>query len=365
VLCCEPSLSIKRDGVNRNTSLVLSELIVGWELFSLLIAKVITVELGRFLFRQLMEGIRFLHENKIAHLDIKPENIMVSETGELRIIDFDLCSEVNSSFPKGLALGTKNYRAPEIMDQTCSDLMAADIFSAGVVLFSMLHTRLPFCELEPNSQEPHLREMLWEQPHKFWNQHDPSPESFRSLFAQMVSRNPSERPTAAEVLKHEWLQGPEIARHHIEALLSKFPLSKLQKQLSTRANQERYDRLAHEKNCLPVHLVSFSEHKEAVKKTWVFTICRAGTSSDSWDRESVTSLLQEEFPQMAELGKPQFLGHVTSPQMTRLHFLVTNSTDFDPEPLFDYVVFGADHQLTHELINSYMLDTHRELLAIL
>ena len=75
------------------------------------------------------------------HLDIKPENIMVTHTNEIKLIDMGISRKF--VWDSEVRCGTAGYIAPEVLRQhTAND--RADIFSCGIVLYSMLSFELPF-----------------------------------------------------------------------------------------------------------------------------------------------------------------------------------------------------------------------------
>mmetsp|Transcript_8313 Transcript_8313/g.7393 ORF Transcript_8313/g.7393 Transcript_8313/m.7393 type:complete len:222 (+) Transcript_8313:208-873(+) len=129
--------------------------------------------LTRTLFHQLIEGLSYLHSKKVAHLDIKPENIMFSEDLTLKIIDFDLSKRVDESEIIH-SQGTLNYRAPELTEKQTivEDAFKCDVYSAGIILFLMRSGGiLPFNEVEEDRFAAELKRMLSEEPSKFWGKH--------------------------------------------------------------------------------------------------------------------------------------------------------------------------------------------------
>jgi len=100
--------------------------------------------LSRTYFHQLVEGMEYLHKKNIAHLDLKLDNLFLSDDYVLKIGDFDISKHDSES--EYLSKGTRNYRPPEIIEETCKNAYKADIFSMGVLLF-LLNTRaFPYSE---------------------------------------------------------------------------------------------------------------------------------------------------------------------------------------------------------------------------
>lgn len=90
---------------------------------------------------QLLLSIKYLHKRKIAHRDIKPDNIMFGSDGRLKLIDFGLAKKLSK--PTNSFCGTISYMSPEIV---CGDQYSfdADIWAYGIVVYEMLTGDLPF-----------------------------------------------------------------------------------------------------------------------------------------------------------------------------------------------------------------------------
>lgn len=99
---------------------------------------------------QSAEGIRSAHARQIIHCDIKPENIMISESGQVKVLDFGLARQLSATghatsllSSSGSVSGTPGYMAPEVMlDQTPDP--RSDVFALGVVLYEALSGKNPF-----------------------------------------------------------------------------------------------------------------------------------------------------------------------------------------------------------------------------
>ena len=188
----------------------------------------LTEKLCRTYFHQLIDGLEFLHCQSIAHLDIKLENLLIGEDYRLKIADFDLsCSIRNSPI---ITKGTRFHRSPELRDQQCKNGPAADIYSAGIVLFIL------FCRgIRPHTEDAHYKEVnLYELLHfnnpEFWKKHcefqskTPSDFSrdFRNLFNGMTMFDPEERMTIQQIKESRWYNGPIYTQEELKVHLSQF-----------------------------------------------------------------------------------------------------------------------------------------------
>jgi predicted Ser/Thr protein kinase len=95
--------------------------------------------------QQLANALSHLHERNLVHLDIKPQNIMLSPAGEVKLIDFGLAQPPggHTEMDGGMAFGTVAYLAPE---QARGDAVtgATDVYSLGCVVYELLTGHLPF-----------------------------------------------------------------------------------------------------------------------------------------------------------------------------------------------------------------------------
>ena len=92
--------------------------------------------------------------NKLAHLDLKAENIVITDSLEIALIDF--CYSMDSEKPISIHIGTRLYMAPEILpllDETVKTPFIpklADIFSLGVCLYNIIYCQFSFTERNSN-----------------------------------------------------------------------------------------------------------------------------------------------------------------------------------------------------------------------
>ena len=90
-----------------------------------------------------MKGLGHAHSRGIVHRDIKPQNIMVLRDGTVKVTDFGIACLTNGPGNTSEAIGSVHYISPEQAKGEHTD-NRSDIYSAGVVLYEMLTSRLPF-----------------------------------------------------------------------------------------------------------------------------------------------------------------------------------------------------------------------------
>lgn len=97
------------------------------------------------LMEHLFEGINHIHSQGICHRDLKPENILFSDNNDfssLKIIDFGLGKNLNNPQEDNDFVGSPHYVAPEILKGNFD--IKSDIWSAGVIMYSLLSGQFPF-----------------------------------------------------------------------------------------------------------------------------------------------------------------------------------------------------------------------------
>ncbi|CAB1341713.1 unnamed protein product [Coregonus sp. 'balchen'] len=157
--------------------------------------------------RQILTGVACLHRNNVVHLDLKPQNILLTSAiplGDIRIVDFGLSRRMDSVTELREILGTPEYVAPEILNYEPIST-ATDMWSIGVLTYVMLTGESPF--LGDNKQETFLNISQVNV--------DYSQDAFEGVSSLAIDfiktlllKNPRKRTTAEECLNHPWLNGP-------------------------------------------------------------------------------------------------------------------------------------------------------------
>ncbi|XP_075941564.1 serine/threonine-protein kinase 17A [Anarhichas minor] len=167
------------------------------------------------LMRQILEGVSFLHQNNVVHLDLKPQNVLLTSSsplGDIKIVDFGLSRMVSSHQELREIMGTPEYVAPEILNYEPIST-ATDMWSAGVLAYVMLTGISPF--LGENKQETFLNisQLNVSYSEEELQQLDRSALSF---IQTLLRKQPQERATAEQCLKHPWLQMSELQEPQTE-----------------------------------------------------------------------------------------------------------------------------------------------------
>ena len=92
---------------------------------------------------QIAQGMEAAHDNHIIHRDIKPQNIIISRDGKVKVTDFGIAKASNSNTITSNAMGSVHYLSPEQARGGYSD-EKSDIYSLGVTLYEMLSGKVPF-----------------------------------------------------------------------------------------------------------------------------------------------------------------------------------------------------------------------------
>ncbi|XP_040593244.1 sperm motility kinase X-like [Mesocricetus auratus] len=154
---------------------------------------------ARQLFSQILLAVEYCHSNRIAHRDIKANNILLDSRGDAKLCDFGLAANVTPGQLLKDFCGTLLYCAPELFAEEAYDAYATDMWSLGVLLFLMVVGRFPF---QASSSEGVRRQILAA---NFSIPQHVSMDIF-NVIVELLMINPSRRPTIDQIMRRPMIR---------------------------------------------------------------------------------------------------------------------------------------------------------------
>ncbi|KAI8467317.1 MAG: hypothetical protein J3K34DRAFT_523847 [Monoraphidium minutum] len=151
-------------------------------------------------FRQAIKGLEYLHYHKVVHGDIKPENLLVSANGELKISDFGCSRMADGKTAQQRLSGTPAFTAPELVAGTSSDPFAADVWAMGACLYCFIYGQLPF----QGGSVLDIFKAITNEPLELPGDVLISRE-LRDLLHRLFDKNPAARISVPEIMAHPWV----------------------------------------------------------------------------------------------------------------------------------------------------------------
>ena len=149
---------------------------------------------GIRVFKQVLDGIRFCHQQNIVHRDIKMENVLLDDRLNVKIIDFGFSTWSPPLQKLKIFCGTPSYMAPEIVNKKEYYGPPADMWSLGVLLYAMLCGSFPFKGVTELELYRNISKGLFSVPTYVSG-------LARNLICKLLNVNPQRRPSADDIAK--------------------------------------------------------------------------------------------------------------------------------------------------------------------
>jgi len=144
------------------------------------------------IFKQIIEGLGYMHSMNIVHRDIKLENLLLDSKNNVKIIDFGFSIENPKDKTLNVFCGTPSYMAPELVTKKNYYGHLIDIWAAGILLYVILAGYFPFKDVSEKDLFRRIARGVYEFPAHM-------SDDAKNLIKKMLRLNPLERPCADEV----------------------------------------------------------------------------------------------------------------------------------------------------------------------
>ncbi|KAJ7140057.1 hypothetical protein C8R43DRAFT_1018800 [Mycena crocata] len=148
--------------------------------------------------RQIASALDYCHRNNVVHRDLKIENILISQTGNIKIIDFGLSNLYDPVGHLATFCGSLYFAAPELLNAKVYTGPEVDVWSFGVVLYVLVCGKVPFDDQSMPALHAKIKRGLVEYP--VWLSAE-----CKHLLSRMLVTNPALRAPLHEILAHPWM----------------------------------------------------------------------------------------------------------------------------------------------------------------
>ncbi|KAJ8790341.1 hypothetical protein J1605_021418 [Eschrichtius robustus] len=153
---------------------------------------------ARGLFRQLLSALQHCHQRGIVHRDLKPMNLLFDSNMNIKLTDFGLSNKCDDTGQLDTICGTAPYAAPELLLGQRYSGPAVDVWSLGVVLYTMVTGSQPFVGKDFQELQKQILQGRYPIPPYLSLE-------IRDLLQKMIALNPSDRGTLPDLMRHPWV----------------------------------------------------------------------------------------------------------------------------------------------------------------
>ncbi|KAM5237575.1 death-associated protein kinase 3 [Ctenodactylus gundi] len=203
-----PNIIALHDVFENKTDVVLIlELVAGGELFDFLAEKEsLTEDEATQFLKQILDGVHYLHSKRIAHFDLKPENIMLLDKNaanpRIKLIDFGIAHKIEAGNEFKNIFGTPEFVAPEIVNYEPLGL-EADMWSIGVITYILLSGASPFLGETKQETLTNISAVNYAFDEEYFSS---TSELAKDFIRRLLVKDPKRRMTIAQSLEHSWIK---------------------------------------------------------------------------------------------------------------------------------------------------------------
>ncbi|OJD27064.1 CAMK/CAMKL/KIN1 protein kinase [Blastomyces percursus] len=148
--------------------------------------------------RQIASALDYCHRNSIVHRDLKIENILISKTGDIKIIDFGLSNLFSPKCQLKTFCGSLYFAAPELLQARQYIGPEVDVWSFGIVLYVLVCGKVPFDDQSMPQLHAKIKKGFVEYPQGLSS-------DCRHIISRMLVTDPKQRASLNEIINHPWM----------------------------------------------------------------------------------------------------------------------------------------------------------------
>ena len=150
---------------------------------------------------QICAAVKYLHSHRVIHRDLKLGNLFLNDKMEVKIGDFGLATKLEfDGERKRTICGTPNYIAPEVLEGKQGHSYEVDIWSLGVIIYTLIIGKPPFETSDVKTTYKRIRMNAYNFPENV-----PITERARDIVTKILNNDPGKRPSIDEILSHDWI----------------------------------------------------------------------------------------------------------------------------------------------------------------
>ncbi|KAK3526771.1 hypothetical protein QTP70_033585 [Hemibagrus guttatus] len=298
---------------NRTDVVLILELVSGGELFDFLAQKEsLSEEEATEFLKQILDGVHYLHSKKIAHFDLKPENIMLLDKNvplpRIKIIDFGLAHKIEDGVEFKNIFGTPEFVAPEIVNYEPLGLPADmwyaldNRWSIGVITYILISGASPFLGESKQETMANISAVSYEFDEEFFSS---TSELAKSFIRQLLTKDTRKRLTIEGAFNHPWIKNHEHVEDTSLVQRQSGPCQLKTKRLkeytihshcsippnNTYINFERFARVMEDISLIDSNLEEVAQKRESLQED-VEALLSIYNEKEAWYREESSSVGQ-------------------------------------------------------------------------